>query len=174
VAAEGIRGALELMGPADEFGLWTFPAGAGGSGARPLVPVGTRDTPVAGQPRAQAALRSLAAVRPAGGTPLFATIVHGVQTLAGAGGDRIRALVVLTDGQDTTSGLSAEQVLAAVRGKGVRVFVVAVGEANCSGRVLAGLTAATGGGCYPADFDTVDTRLAQLFSVLWEGGGRVG
>ncbi|MEN3310246.1 MAG: Ca-activated chloride channel [Micromonosporaceae bacterium] len=173
VAAEGIRGSLALMGPADEFGLWTFPANTGGTGVRAPVPIGSRDTPVAGQPRTQATMRSLG-VQPAGGTPLFATIVKGVQALGGADGDRIRALVVLTDGEDTTSGLTAQQVLDAVRDKGVRVFVVAVGEASCAGPVLASLTAATGGGCYQADFETVDTRLAQLFGVLWEGDGRVG
>jgi Ca-activated chloride channel family protein len=166
VAAEGVRGSLALMGPADEFGLWAFPAGPAGTGVRVLAPLGARDT--------QAATKTLSGVRPAGGTPLFATIVHGVQALGGNGDGRIRAVVVLTDGEDTTSGLTPAQVLDAVRDKGVRVFVVAVGEASCAGQVLASLGTTTGGGCYRADFDTVNARLAQLFAMLWEGDGRVG
>jgi hypothetical protein len=170
VAAEGIRGALGLMGPADEFGLWTFPGSASSAGPRMLVPLGYRDAPVAGQSRQQATARYLAALRPAGDTPLYATIVAGVQAVGPAADNRIRALVVLTDGEDTASHLNVAQTVAAVRGRGVRVFVVAVGEADCAGGV-ATITSVTGGACYQADFDTVDARLSQLFGVLWEGGG---
>jgi hypothetical protein len=174
VAAEGIRDSLDLMGTNDEFGLWTFPAAADGHGARKLIPIGSRDTPVGAVARKQATVDALRGIRPAGGTPLYATIVDGVHAVSAAPNDRIRALVVLTDGEDTSSGLAAGQLVATVKDQGVRVFVVAVGEASCAGEAVRGVASATGGGCYEASFDTVRTRLAQLFSVLWEGTGHVG
>jgi hypothetical protein len=170
VATEGIRQSLQQMGPADQFGLSVFPANASGQGVRRAIPIGSRDTRVGGQPRLTATANTLAGLRAAGGTPLYAAIVDGVRTVADQSDhDRIAAVVLLTDGEDTAGGLSPSDVLNAVRGKGVRVFVVAVGEASCTGQVVAGVTAATGGACYPADFDTVDARLAQVFGLLWEG-----
>src|SRR5439155_8894427 len=99
VAAEGIRDSLDLMGTRDEFGLWAFPAGADGHGSRQLVPVGSRDTPVGAVPRKQATVQALGGIQPTGGTPLYATIVDGVRAVSAAPNDRIRALVVLTDGE---------------------------------------------------------------------------
>jgi hypothetical protein len=173
-AAEGIRDSLDLMGTKDEFGLWIFPATADGHGVRQLVPVGSRETPVGGVARKQATVQALGGIQPTGDTPLYATIVDGVHAVSAAPNDRIRALVVLTDGEDTSSGLTAGQLVSAVQGQGVRVFVVAVGEASCAGAAVVGVASATGGGCYEASFDTVRTRLAQLFSVLWEGAGHAG
>ncbi len=174
VAAEGIRDSLDLMGTKDEFGLWAFPATAGGHVTRELVPVGSRDTAVGGVARKQATVQALGAIQPSGDTPLYATIVDAVHAVSAAPNDRVRALVVLTDGEDTSSGLTAGQLVSAVQGQGVRVFVVAVGEASCAGAAVVGVASATGGGCYEASFDTVRTRLAQLFSVLWEGTGHAG
>jgi Mg-chelatase subunit ChlD len=175
VAVEAVVRSLDLMGARDEFGLMVF----SGTATRPLGPSGPRAAPVSGagsgsgsgSTRAEAAAARLASMSVGGGTPLHASIVAGVDAVGTGSGDQVRALVVLTDGDDTTSGLTAAQVLARVRDRGVRVFVVTLGEASCSDAVVAAVTAASGGGCHGASVDTVDSRLAELFTVLWEGGG---
>jgi hypothetical protein len=58
---------------------------------------------------------------------------------------------------------------AQVRGKGVRVFVVAIGEATCGTQSLRDITAHSGGACYDAGLDSVDDVLAELFGLLWGG-----
>ncbi|WP_327010125.1 hypothetical protein OHA72_24515 [Dactylosporangium sp. NBC_01737] len=110
----------------------------------------------------------MAAVRPAGNTPLLQTIVDGVRDVAADPGEGVASLVVLTDGNDT-SGRSPSEVDAQVRGKGVRVFVVAIGEASCGTLPLRDVTAHTGGGCYDAGLDTLDDVLVTLFGLLWGG-----
>lgn len=54
--------------------------------------------------------------------------------------DQVSALVVLTDGENTANRRTLEQVLDAVRGQGVRIFVIAVGETSCASRTLQVLT----------------------------------
>jgi Ca-activated chloride channel homolog len=162
-AKKGIRSALNLMGNRDELGLWAFPPGG-----REVAPIG-------GVSRRQATEASLDGIQARGNTPLYDTIVAGVSKVgAPTPGDPIRALVVLTDGEDTDSQRTAEQMLSAVEDQKVRVFVVAVGEANCSSEAIAKATSLTGGGCYQASFETVDKSLAQLFSMLWEGTDHAG
>jgi Mg-chelatase subunit ChlD len=166
-AKRGIRSALELMGNRDEFGLWVFPPPASG---REVVPIG-------GVSQRQATKTKLDGILAGGNTPLYDTIIDGVRAVGAPGGvpgDRIRALVVLTDGEDTNSRSNAEQMLDAAGRQNVRVFVVAVGEASCSGQAVAGVTSRTGGRCYQATFETVDKSLAQLFSMLWEGTDHAG
>jgi Mg-chelatase subunit ChlD len=164
VAAEGIRASLAQMGADDEFGLLVFPADDG-----VLVPVGPRDGRIDGQTRQQRAEQRLGDLPTAGNTPLAPAIITSVDIVGQSTvDDEIRAVVVLTDGEDT-SGLAPSDVVSLVRDKGVRVFIVAVGEASCSGELLAGVTQATGGTCYPADFTTVADRLTKLFAQLWKG-----
>jgi hypothetical protein len=170
VAENGITESLSLMGSTDEFGLWTFPADASGHGVRDRVPIRAGG----GTARQVATRHALAGVGPTGGTPLFATIAQGVRTVGAASTDRISALVVLTDGEDTTSAMTPRQVHDAVQRQRVRVFVVAVGEANCANAVLADVTAVTGGHCYPATFDTINATLSQIFTVLWDGTDHAG
>jgi hypothetical protein len=167
IAAEGVKRSLDLMSGADEFGLWAFPGTT--RTTRALVPIGARDTGVAGVSRQEATDKALDALTPTGGTPLLPAIVEGADALGPATGDQVTALVVLTDGEDT-SGLDADKVLGTVRDQGVRVFVVAVGEASCTGSA-AHVAAGSGGKCYQAGFDTVGRQLAQLFDLLWGGDG---
>ncbi|GAA1528099.1 substrate-binding and VWA domain-containing protein [Dactylosporangium maewongense] len=162
LASRGVTGALDLMSGRDEFGLRVFPADARGGGFRDLLPIG----PAAG--RAQSAAAAMASVRPAGGTPLLRTVADGVRDVATDPGERIASLVVLTDGNDTTA-LTPSEVDTQVRGKGVRVFVVAIGEASCGTLALRDVIAHTGGGCYDARPDTLDDVLVALFGLLWGG-----
>jgi Mg-chelatase subunit ChlD len=168
VAAAGVGRALELMSGRDEFGLRVFPADGRGSGARDIVRLGRADVAVDGVPRAKAAVDGLAGVRPAGNTPLLQTIADGVNDAAAGVGEQIAGLVVLTDGNDT-SGVDPAVVDGRVRGRGVRVFVIAIGEANCGAFALRDITAHTGGACYDAAPGAIGDILQDLFALLWGG-----
>ncbi len=156
VAVEGVHGAIGLLGQEDTVGLWTF----SGRGVVEVVPFSPRDRAAA---MARARLRDQT---PSGGTPLYPAVRDGVAAVSAGDPNRVRALVVLSDGADT-SGVSLASVLDAVRDEGVRVFVVALGEAACGSRAVTELTAATHGECFTARPSSVDHTLADLFTKLW-------
>jgi Ca-activated chloride channel homolog len=166
VAARGIVQALELMGERDEFGLWIFPDGQAGA-ARELVPIGPRDGLVGALPRRQATGTVLSQVTPFGGTPLFRAIVDGVAAVGPSDDTRMSTLVVLTDGEDTVSGLTPDQVREAVRNMGVRVYAVTVGNLACSAGALDEIAAVTGGRCVETDLASIEAELAELFNAFW-------
>jgi von Willebrand factor type A domain len=162
VAVDGVRASLRRMGGADRFGLQLFSTSVAG-GVRSVLPLGRRS---AAQDRA---LDRVAALVPAGGTPLYRAIDAGGAALRAGGGvrpDQLDALVVLTDGRDTAGG---DLRRTAAGGSTVRVFVIAIGEASCGVPELVRVTGATGGGCLSASAATVDQTLGALFSSLWEG-----
>jgi hypothetical protein len=172
VARAAFTQALGQIGPEDEVGLWTFPRHKD-RGQKPydmLVDLGVGTAKL----RVDAAAK-LGGVKPGGGTPLYQAIVDGFQRLgqAGVGGGRTSALVVLTDGQDTSSGRTMQQIRATIEAKhkttGVRLFVVAIGEAGCEG--AQGLEALTEGlgACLDAQPDQISGTMAQLFESLWKG-----
>ncbi|MFI5910738.1 substrate-binding domain-containing protein [Dactylosporangium sp. NPDC051541] len=163
IATAGVGKALDLMSGRDEFGLRVFP-GAGPD----IVALGRADVPVDGVPRAKAAVDGLAKVKPGGDTPLLPTIADGVRDAAAGKDEQIAGLVVLTDGSDT-SGVDPASIDAQVRGKGVRVFVIAIGEASCGAFALRDITAHTGGACYDAAPDAIGDILQDLFGLLWGG-----
>ena len=171
VASHGVEAALGAMGGEDEFGLWIFPGGKPGQVVQPLAALG-RDGPA--RSRRASAVGALRRVRPDGSTPLFDTISAGVASLGPPSPDRVTALVVLTDGEDNASRVSGTQLIQTVRAKEVRVFVIAVGEARCSAQTLVQVTSGTGGACYVATFDSLASRLAELFGALWAGPGSDG
>ena len=173
VASQGVLEALGQLGPRDDFGLWTFP-----------TPPGRRSPELvglaAGSPQHRGAVaEALRTVRPAGATPLYTTILVGLRKVADGGDDRrIRALVVLTDGEDTTSDRTLPEVAAEVRklagGSGVRLYVIATGDARCedSGAARTGLrllTDAARGECLSTSPGKADATMTQLFATLWGG-----
>lgn len=170
VAARAVSSAVTLMGARDEFGLWIFPADRGGTGTREAVPIGERAGLVGAVPRPQAVRDALDFV-PAGNTPLYRAVVDGVAALGPSDRTRVSALVVLTDGEDTTSDLTPARVRDEVAGRQVRVFVIAVGEATCSTVALDEAIAATSGHCVDADLLSIDSQLSTLFGVLWGVSG---
>jgi len=165
VVARGVRASLDHMGSRDEFGLWVFPDSAGasaGASHRLLVPIGPGQ-----EDRRRQVARQLAGVRASGGTPLYDTIIQAVRAARQQGGRSTAAVVVLTDGEDTT-GRPPSQVQAALDESRVpvQVFVVAVGQARCGDgplRAIRGLR------CDNADVGNIEGKLAELFSVLWRG-----
>lgn len=168
VAGAGVQRSLDLLGARDEFGLWVFPGSAGGAGVRQLVPIGRGDAPHGGMPRRAAAVDALRRVKPVGATPLYTTVAAGVDAVATGSKDHVTSLVVLTDGQDTVGGIAPQALDQRVRDKGVRIFVIAVGEARCA-QTLTEITGHTGGSCRQARFDTVDDVLVELLGSLWGG-----
>lgn len=174
VARRGTAAAVGQLGPHDEFGLWTFPD-ARGRDFRQLVGI------AAGSPQHRAAVAdALRTVTPKGATPLYATIVAGMRAVASRKDDtQIRSLVVLTDGEDTSSRSNlretTEQVRQAAEASGVRLYVIATGDARCEeadGRTGAGLRRLTDAGrgtCLPVSPDRVPDAMAQIFTTLWSG-----
>jgi hypothetical protein len=163
VAAAAVSAALRRMGPRDEFGLWFFPDGLG-TGHVEAVPLGPPETA-----RLDAAQQSLDGVRPAGNTPLFRTMIDGAAALHADDPARVDAVVVLTDGEDTSSGLGADAVGAALAGPGVRLVVVTIGEIRCSDAGISAVTTATAGECLDADLSSLDAVLRTATAGLWGG-----
>ncbi|MDG4802401.1 VWA domain-containing protein [Micromonospora sp. WMMD980] len=161
VAVDGVGRALERVGGRDEFGLRTFSTLAANS--RSIVPLGPPGAAVAGGLRA-----AVARIRPSGDTPLHQAIRQGAAQLRGGSGDPLRALVVVTDGQDT----SGRPPPAAAELSGVRLYVLAVGDADCAGSPLDRLAQDTGGDCYDTRTDRLDATLDRLFTALWKGADR--
>jgi uncharacterized protein with von Willebrand factor type A (vWA) domain len=164
IALDGVKASLKRMGGDDEFGLWLFSTAFVG-GVQRVVPLGRRTD---AQDAAVDVVRTR--VVPDGDTPLYRAIDAGVRTVRAPGGsDRhdLRAVVVLTDGQDTASGALRPDVSG---GTQARVFVVAIGEASCGIPALAAVTSHTGGQCFTAAASTVDQKLSDLFKTLWDKG----
>jgi Ca-activated chloride channel homolog len=162
-AAAAVSAALGGMGPRDEFGLWFFPDPAG-TGHVQAVPLGPPD-----QARRDAAEQALNGVRPAGNTPLFRSMIDGAAALPSDDPGRVDAVVVLTDGEDTSSGVGADAVSSALAGTGVRLVVVTIGEIRCSDAGLTAITTATAGECVDADLANLDTTLRSATAGLWGG-----
>lgn len=170
VATLAAQAALRQLGDRDEFGIWAF----GQPGRRELLALGPATAQLRGQDREEAVTEALGELRPDGPTPLYRTILDGVAAVGGGAGDRVAALVVLTDGEDSEQDPAIIETLAGLDAAGVRVFVVAVGEGSCRAGALVGVTTRTGGACLRAEFDTLTSQLAELFGVLWSGGGDAG
>jgi len=134
------------------------------------VPLGPRD-----DARLATAGRALDEVRPQGNTPLFRAMVDGVGALTdGEPGPAERspgeALVVLTDGQDTTSGITAADTAGQIADRGVRIVVATVGEIRCSDPGLTEIIRTTGGSCVDAEEASLDEQVAEIVAGL--RGGR--
>jgi hypothetical protein len=161
IVARGVQDSLAQMGGQDEVGLSVFPGDGVKAGIRQLVPIKQGD-----ELQRRAVSNALSKATPAGETPLYRAIVDGTRRVGQAAGHRTTALLVLTDGEDTSSGLKPEDVEKAIRDLRVHVMVVAVGEASCEDSPLATIASSR---CYVANFDNVDDVLAQLFDQLWRG-----
>ena len=173
IASQGVEEALGHLGPRDDFGLWTFPKPSGRSSPE-LVGLAPGSLP-----QRNAVVRALRTVRPTGATPLYATILAALREVAGGGADeQVRAVVVLTDGEDTTSDRSMQQVATEIRklagASDARLYVIATGDARCEdgGGTETGLrrlTDAARGECVATSPGEADATMAQLFGRLWGG-----
>ncbi|SER82004.1 von Willebrand factor type A domain-containing protein [Lentzea xinjiangensis] len=157
VAVEGVRKALTQMGAKDTYGLSVF----NNDDVRPLIPLGRRDR--------EAATAALGTVTPSGGTPLHQAILDSLDRAGADDANHVSAVIALTDGEDTTSAQTRQDVVEAVRQKGIRVFVIAVGDASCAAHALTSITDAAGGECRDSTTDTLGDDLAALFRRVWGG-----
>ncbi|MFI2363834.1 substrate-binding domain-containing protein [Promicromonospora sp. NPDC019610] len=175
VAERGVLGALGHLSGSDEVGIWSF-SGAAGSSPREVLEL------TASEAARGAAPDGLATVRPEGATPLYDAIDAGTSYLAGLDPDgaarrHLTALVVLTDGENHPGAgpgaeLTADDLVRAARAAdaaGVRVYVVAVGEASCQVSDLQRIAAEWHGECWDSSFGELDGTLGTLFGQL---GGR--
>jgi Mg-chelatase subunit ChlD len=110
-------------------------------------------------------------VQPSGGTPLHQAILDSLDRVGANDADHVSAVIALTDGEDTTSAQTRQDVVNAVRQKGIRVFVIAVGDVSCAAHALTAITDASGGECRDSTTDTLGDDLATLFRKLWGGAG---
>ena len=123
--AAAVNGLAQLS-DADEVGLWTFPAeGQVYWQHMPIAPIG---------PQRQQMITRIQQLIPSGGTPLYSVTRKASEAVrAGAGDDKINAIVVMTDGQNEypddndLDGLIRQLGDQAPEG-GVRVFTIAYGQ----------------------------------------------
>ncbi|GAB2481810.1 hypothetical protein GCM10027063_24890 [Promicromonospora xylanilytica] len=176
VAERGVLGALGHLGGSDEVGIWSF-SGDAGSSPRPVLDVTASEV---ARHEAPELLRD--ELRPLGHTPLYDAIDATTSELIrldpdGASRRHLTALVVLTDGENLPGGgpgaeLSASDLVRSARAEaaaGVRVYVVAVGEASCQVSDLRRIAAEWDGECWDSSFGELEGTLATLFGQL---GGR--
>ena len=86
--------------------------------------------------------------------------------------DRINAVVLLTDGEDTDSQLSADEVVAHLEGQGdsanhVRVFTIAYSSGATGAREqLKAIAAASGGRDYEGKTENIESVYLQISSFF--------
>ena len=157
---------LHLAGPKqDDVGLWVFP-GAVPGGHQELVPIAQA------QPGQVAAVsQSLTRVVPNGGTPLYRTMVDSAASVGPGDSATTSAAVIITDGEDTSSGLTPQSTAAQLPA-GTRLIVLTLGEVRCNGPGLSALTTASSRvECVDADTDAagLSARLDAVLDDIWSG-----
>jgi Ca-activated chloride channel family protein len=176
VAERGVLRALKHLGGSDEVGIWSF-SGDAGSSPRPILDM--TGSEVAWREAPDLLDKKL---RPDGHTPLYDAIAATTSELVGLDPDgasrrHLTALVVLTDGENLPGGGPGAELTAsdlvrsagAEAAAGVRVYVVAVGEASCQVSDLRRIAAEWDGECWDSSFGELEGTLAGLFGQL---GGR--
>jgi Ca-activated chloride channel family protein len=160
-AKEGLRGFLEALAPQDVVGLTKF-----SSSVVPLV------APAPYRTNRAALTAAVRDIIPEADTALRdATAASVAKVQKAADADHINAVVLLTDGEDTRSSLTEQQVLDRLRTAGraesdkVRVFTIAYGsEPNT--RELDAYAQATGGKAFRAstsDIEQVYRAISSFF-----------
>jgi Ca-activated chloride channel homolog len=161
-AKEGLAAFFREVGRQDSVGLTIF-----SDRIQPLIPVGPYKENGA---RLRSTVGDLIAD---GGTAVYdATIDAFQQVRANAGPDRINAVVVLTDGEDTDSSAGADEVVQAVRSQGdsdnqVRVFTIAYSAgAVGAAESLEAIARASGGQPYEGDTEDIEAVYKSISSFF--------
>jgi VWFA-related protein len=106
---------VDLLGAEDEVFLYRFDS-------RPdLISSWTKDRRAVGQ--------SLGAVKPMGGTAIYDTVAEAIP-LAQSGGNKKKALVVISDGNDTSSHTRVPQLQQVIRESEVLVYAIGIDASN--------------------------------------------
>ena len=120
LARRAAAGAMPLLPPGSEVGLWEFATKlVGRSDHRELVPLGPLDGPDGGADRRAALALGVAGLQQIvdGGTGLYDTTLAAVRAVRrGWDPDRVNSVVLLTDGRnDDTDGIDLPTLLAQLR-----------------------------------------------------------
>jgi Ca-activated chloride channel family protein len=124
----------------------------------PLTPLGEKREDV---------LRRVSGIIEDGDTRLYDAVYMAYQELQENGDpDHIRAIVVLSDGADTASQLTLNQVIGQVSnlsegGTGTKIFTIAFGD-NADLDILERIAESTGGKLYEGDPDTIDEVYQEI------------
>jgi Ca-activated chloride channel homolog len=162
-AKAGLGAFFDGVGKQDRLGLTTF-----SDEIRPVAPVGPFDAQ--GKARLEGQVRNLVAE---GGTAFFDASLRAFDTVRPlADRDHITAVVLLTDGEDTDSAATVDDVVARLRSQGdtenkVRVFTIAY-SAGATGakEQLAKIAEASGGQSYEgrtSDIESVYRSISSFF-----------
>jgi Ca-activated chloride channel family protein len=160
-AKQGLKAFFAEAAPQDRIGLTKF-----STDVTPLVPIAPMATNRAKLEKATDELF------PEQDTRLRDAIVDGVQAVQDhLDKNAINAVVVLTDGQDTASGRSADQAVRVLSAQGekesgqIRVFTIAYGsDANTD--ELARYARATGGKPFTADTSDIEKVYRSISSFF--------
>lgn len=165
-ATGAVKDGLVNLGAGDRFGVNTFSTRSDGDGAvTTLVGIDGND-----EAHRRDAVAKMARVMATGGTPLYDAINGAISAITDPSLKSegwINSIVVLTDGVDTSSGDTAAQLKESARRSPVRVFVLAIGEANCGGETgLRELAESSGGYCREVTDASLGAAVGSLFTKL--------
>jgi Ca-activated chloride channel family protein len=162
-AKRGLEAFISQLQPQDRVGLTIF-----SDRIQPLVGVGPL-------PENKAKLRAtVGRLIAGGGTAIYDATANAFETVTrlAARNDRINAVVVLTDGEDTDSSRTADDVSRELAGQGdretrVRVFTIAY-SAGAAGAAdaLARIADASGGKAYTGNVDDIESVYRSISSFF--------
>jgi hypothetical protein len=175
LARRAAAGAMPLLPPSSEVGLWEFATDlVGRSDHRELVPLGPLDGPDGGADRRAALALGVAGLQQIvdGGTGLYDTTLDAVRAVRrGWDPDRVNSVVLLTDGRnDDADGIDLATLLAQLRAEDdpqrpVPVISLVYGP-DADAAALRAISDATGGATYVAR----DPR--QVGQIMLDAFGR--
>lgn len=152
-ARAGLAEFVSLMGDLDNLALIQF-----SDSAEVLSPISLLGS------KRQQLLDIINNISATGGTRLFDTISQQYQSLQNFSSNHIKALVVLTDGQDTVSTIKLGQLLEQItphgpdQGEGIKIFTIAYGDPQGKGidtQALIQIAQVTGGEENPGTPQTI-------------------
>jgi Ca-activated chloride channel family protein len=162
-AKRGLDAFLAQIQPQDRVGLTIF-----SDRIQPLIPIGPFDK---NQTDLQSTVNRLIA---GGGTAVYDATADAFRTVSNLAGhnDRINAVVVLTDGEDTDSSRTADEVASELAAQGdretrVRVFTIAY-SAGAAGAAdaLAKIADASGGKAYTGNVGDIESVYRSISSFF--------
>ena len=161
-AKEGLKVFFDQVGRQDSVGLTIF-----SDRIQPLIPVGPFDR---NERQLRGTVDNLIAD---GGTAIYDATINGFEQIRDdASPERITAVVLLTDGEDTDSAANAEQAVQAVKAQGdsdnqVRVFTIAYSAgAEGAAEALEAIAQASGGQPYEGDTEDIETVYRSISSFF--------
>jgi Ca-activated chloride channel family protein len=159
-AKSGLKEFVNFMSDQDQLGLTTF-----SSSADVLTPISLLG------PKRQDTLSRIDGINASGETLLFDTIGQQFQALQQFPSKHIKAIVVLTDGQDNKSSLNVGQLVNRVTpsgedaGEAIKIFTIAYG-ADADTDALTQIASKTGGQEYsgtPQNIQEVYQQISEFF-----------